>query len=131
MAGRADQDRLAVPWLGNALDITRRYWARASLSGEQADRQLWDWDQFRRRYLEAAEDIDFLLTPACLEPAPEHRKITGEDFIFTLPASLTGSPAISVPAGSDARGLPLAVQLIGRPWEDHRALAAASLLVSR
>jgi amidase len=117
-----------LPWLGEALDITRRYWARASLSGGQADRQLWDWDRFRRRYLRAAERIDFLLTPACLDPAPEHRKITGEDFIFTLPASLTGSPAISIPAGTDAGGLPLAVQLIGRPWEDHRALAAANLL---
>ncbi len=120
-----------VPWLGEALDITRRYWARSSLTGEQVDRQLWDWDRFRRRYLEAAEDVDFLLTPACLEPAPEHRKTTSEDFIFTLPVSLTGSPAISIPAGADASGLPLSVQLIGRPWEDHRALAAASLLASR
>ncbi|MGN6793399.1 MAG: amidase [Streptosporangiaceae bacterium] len=117
-----------LPWLNEALDITRRYWARTSLSGEEADRQLWDWDRFRRRYLRGAETIDFVLTPACLEPAPEHREIHGKDFIFTLPASLTGSPAIAIPAGVDARGLPLAVQLIGRPWEDHRVLAAASLL---
>jgi Asp-tRNA(Asn)/Glu-tRNA(Gln) amidotransferase A subunit family amidase len=99
-----------------------------ALASEQADRQLWDWDRFRRRYLQAAETIDFLLTPACLEPAPLHRAITGEDFIFTLPASLTGSPAVAIPAGTDARGLPLAVQFIGRPWEDHRVLAAARLL---
>jgi len=117
-----------VPWLTEALGITRRYWARTALSGEEADRQLWDWDRYRRRYLQAAQTIDFLLTPACLEPAPEHRKIRAEDFIFTLPASLTGSPAISIPAGVDAAGLPLAVQLIGRPWEDHRVLAAANLL---
>jgi amidase len=117
-----------VPWLTEALGITRRYWARTSQSGEEADRQLWDWDRYRRRYLQAAQTIDFLLTPACLEPAPEHRKIRSEDFIFTLPASLTGSPAISIPAGADAAGLPLAVQLIGRPWEDHRVLAAANLL---
>ncbi len=117
-----------MPWLNEGLDITRRYWARARLSGEEADRQLRDWDRFRRRYLEAAEQIEFLLTPACLETAPRHREITGEDFVFTLPASLTGSPAVSVPAGSDAGGMPLAVQLIGRPWEDHRLLAAASVL---
>jgi len=72
--------------------------------------------------------VDFLLTPACLEPAPESRAITAEDFIFTLPASLTGSPAVAIPAGTDARGLALVVQLIGRPWEDHRVLAAAKLL---
>src|SRR6266704_2163492 len=52
----------------------------------------------------------------------------GRGLRFTLPASLTGSPAVSVPAGSDAGGMPLAVQLIGRPWEDHRLLAAASVL---
>ncbi|HEX5189952.1 MAG TPA: amidase family protein [Streptosporangiaceae bacterium] len=45
-----------------------------------------------------------------------------------MPASLTGSPALTVPAGADARGLPLAVQVVGRPWEDHRTLAAARLL---
>jgi amidase len=117
-----------LPWLAEALDITTRYWTRSELSGEQADRQLWDWDRFRRRYLQAAETIDFLLMPACLEPAPLHRAITGEAFIFTLPASLTGSPAVAIPAGTDARGLPLAVQLVGRPWEDHRVLAAARLL---
>jgi aspartyl-tRNA(Asn)/glutamyl-tRNA(Gln) amidotransferase subunit A len=48
--------------------------------------------------------------------------------VFTLPASLTGSPAISLPAGAGAGGLPLAVQLIGRPWEDHRVLAASRAL---
>ena len=80
--------------------------------------------------LEAAEHIDFLLTPVTSEAAPAHREITGEDFVFTLPASLTGSPAISVPAGPDRDGMPLAVQVIGRPWEDHRVLAAAGLLAA-
>ena len=52
-----------------------------------------------------------------------------DDFVFTLPASLTGSPALSVPMGHDADGLPLAVQLVGRPWEDATVLAAARALV--
>jgi amidase len=119
-----------IPWLTDGNDITRRYWARTELSGEESDRQLWDWDRYRHRYLRAAEAIGFLLTPTCLELAPEHRDVRGRDFIFTLPASLTGSPAITIPAGLDARGLPLAVQLIGRPWEDHRVLAAAKLLAT-
>lgn len=118
----------SVPWLAEALDITRRYWTRDELSGGQAGRQLWDWDRFRYRYLEAAEHIDFLLTPVSRESAPARRPIVGEDFIYTLPASLTGSPAITVPTGSDQDGMPVAVQIIGRPWEDHRVLAAASLL---
>jgi amidase len=119
-----------APWLGQALDITRRYWSRTALTGADAERQLSDWDRFRRHYLEAAEHIDFLLTPASLDVAPRHRESTGDDFLFTLPASLTGSPAVTIPASRDADGLPLAVQIIGRPWEDHRLLAAARLLAS-
>ena len=76
----------------------------------------------------AAEHIDLLLTPTTQDTAPPHRQITGDDFVFTLPASLTGSPAVTVPAGRDSSGMPIGVQLVGRPWEDHRVLAAARLL---
>ena len=90
-----------VPWLDAALDITRRYWGRSQLDGAGVAQQLWDWDRFRRRYLEAVADIDLLLTPTVAGVAPLRREVTGEDFVFTLPASLTGSPAISLPAGPD------------------------------
>jgi amidase len=119
-----------APWLAEALDITRRYWARIryELSGEETERLLADWDSFRQRYLTAAEHTDLLLTPTTQDTAPLHRRVTGDDFVFTLPASLTGSPAVTVPAGRDPSGLPIGVQLVGRPWEDHRVLAAARLL---
>jgi amidase len=116
------------PWLAEGLRITEGYWRRSARTGAEAEQQLWDWDRYRRAYLERAATIDFLLTPAVREVAPLDREVTGPDFIFTLPASLTGSPAIVVPAGRDAVGLPLAVQLIGRPWEDDRVFAAAKLL---
>ncbi len=69
-----------IPWLAEALEITRRYWARTELSGAQAGRQLWDWDRFRYRYLEAAEHMDFLLTPVTSEAAPR----TGRSRVRTL-----------------------------------------------
>jgi Asp-tRNA(Asn)/Glu-tRNA(Gln) amidotransferase A subunit family amidase len=116
------------PLLADAIEITRRYWARTTLTGEEADRRLQDWDRFRRHYLEAAEHIDLVLTPATRETAPLQRDIRSADYIFLLPASLTGSPAVGVPAGQAADGLPVSVQIVGRPWEDHRVLAAASLL---
>jgi amidase len=115
-------------WIAEALDITRRYWARSELSGDEVARPLWDWDRFRRRYLEAAEQVDLLVTPATAETAPLDRDIVGDDFVYTLPASLTGSPAVVVPAGRDTAGMPVSVQLVGRPWEDHRVLAAARIV---
>ena len=123
--GASRVSRVPEAWLSEALDITNRYWKRSDLSGDDADLQLRDWDRFRSRYLEYAEQVDMIVMPVTLETAPRHRQITGQDFIFMLPASLTGSPAISIPAGTDKSGLPIGVQLVGRPWEDHRVLAAA------
>lgn len=47
---------------------------------------------------------------------------------FTLPASLHGLPAASVPVGVDEDGLPLAVQLVARPGGEGALLAAAAVL---
>lgn len=115
-------------WLADALDITQRYWCRDELTGADAERMLWDWDRYRRRYLEAAEQIDLLITPTTPQTAPLDRPITADDFIWTLPASLTGSPALAVPRATDQSGLPASVQLVGRPWEDHRVLATAHVI---
>ncbi len=45
--------------------------------------------------------------------------------IFTVPANLAGLPGIAVPSGFDARGLPLSLQLLARPFEEATALRAA------
>ena len=130
------------PWLPEAVEITAGYWQRTTRSGEAAAEQLWGWDRFQRRFLVATAEVDILVSPVTATVAPLRTSVAArdrtrtdglptlvEDFVFTLPASLTGSPAISVPMGDDpATGLPLAVQLIGRPWEDHIVLAAARTL---
>ena len=47
--------------------------------------------------------------------------------IYTLPASLAGLPGLSMPAGFDAAGLPVGIQLIGRHFDEARLLAVADL----
>jgi amidase len=113
--------------LDESLDITRRYWRRRELSGEEAARQLWDWDRFRRRMTMWAEAIDVLVMPATPMRAPVMRPTEEEDYAFTLPASLTGWPAVTVPVGV-ADGLPVAVQIVATAWNDHIALAAAAAI---
>ena len=45
--------------------------------------------------------------------------------IYTVPANLAGLPGISVPCGFDARGLPIGLQLIGKPFEEEALLRIA------
>jgi amidase len=107
-----------------ALELTRRYWRRSQLTGEENVALLWDWDRFRRRLLLATARVDVLLTPAAEGPAPPWRESIDTDYRWTLPWSLTGAPAVVVPVAV-REGLPVAVQVVGRPWQDHVALAAA------
>ena len=87
-------------------------------------------------FLKAFEQCDALLTPT----APSAAFGIGENEddpiqmylndIFTVPASLAGLPGISVPAGLDAQGLPLGLQIIGRPWDEEMVLRVAGVLES-
>lgn len=55
--------------------------------------------------------------------APPWRESVDTDYQWMLPWSLTGAPVVAVPVGV-CNGLPVAVQVVGRPWQDHVALAA-------
>ena len=48
--------------------------------------------------------------------------------IFTVPVNLAGLPAISVPAGLDSNGLPLGLQLIGKPFEEETIYSFAKVI---
>ena len=48
--------------------------------------------------------------------------------VFTVTVNLAGLPGISVPAGLDEKGLPLGLQLIGRPWEEGELLKTAQVI---
>jgi amidase len=93
--------------------------------------------QFTARVGEVFRDFDVLLTPTI--PTPpwpllrfEGRSVVGatlaaSDIVpFAAPWNLTGQPAASVPAGFTDRGLPLAVQLIGRPHDETTLLSLAA-----
>jgi aspartyl-tRNA(Asn)/glutamyl-tRNA(Gln) amidotransferase subunit A len=81
-------------------------------------RELEDWDRFACRYLEATADIDVIVAPATAGSVPPHGEIGGAAFVFLLPASLVGVPALAIPTGDDDAGLPIGVQLVGRPWAE-------------
>ncbi len=48
--------------------------------------------------------------------------------VFTVPASMAGVPAMSVPAGLDGEGLPLGLQVIGRPFDEETVFAVGAAI---
>jgi aspartyl-tRNA(Asn)/glutamyl-tRNA(Gln) amidotransferase subunit A len=70
------------------------------------------------------DGVDALLTPATTGPASA-ADTTGNP-AFNSPWSYTGLPTVSLPAGWAPNGLPLAIQLVGRPGSDAQLLATAA-----
>lgn len=81
-----------------------------------------------------AAGVDAILTPATPSAAFELGRKSDDPVemylndVFTVTVNLAGLPGISVPAGLDAQGLPLGLQLIGRPWEEGDLLNTAYAL---
>ncbi len=75
----------------------------------------------------ALRDVDVLLSATNPEPAPliEAPPPAIPPIRFTRLANLLGFPALSTPCGASPEGLPLGLQIIGRPWDDALVLRLA------
>ncbi|WP_271299137.1 Asp-tRNA(Asn)/Glu-tRNA(Gln) amidotransferase subunit GatA [Sphingomonas sp. CV7422] len=90
-----------------------------------------------RDFERAWESCDVLLTPT----APSAAFALGEksadpiamylNDVFTVPSSLAGLPAMSVPGGLDKQGLPLGLQIIGKPLDEQGVLNAGLAIEQR
>jgi aspartyl-tRNA(Asn)/glutamyl-tRNA(Gln) amidotransferase subunit A len=82
-----------------------------------------------------AQGVDCILTPATPSAAFGLGEMADADpvqmylnDVFTVTVNLAGLPGIAVPTGQDRNGLPLGLQLIGRPWEEADLLSSAYAL---
>ncbi|MCE9507502.1 MAG: Asp-tRNA(Asn)/Glu-tRNA(Gln) amidotransferase subunit GatA [Alphaproteobacteria bacterium] len=85
-------------------------------------------------FIEAYKKCDLLLTPT----APTAAFAIGENMqdpvtmylndVFTIPASMAGMPGMSVPVGLSADGLPLGLQLLGKPFDEATIFRAAQAI---
>ena len=90
-----------------------------------------------RDFQDACASVDVILAPT----APSAAVALGEQSadplemylndVFSVPASLAGLPAMSVPAGLNSQGLPLGLQLIGRPFDEQGVLDAGLAIEQR
>lgn len=83
--------------------------------------------------------VDFIATPTIPDVAPAIKpdvlqagesdlSTVGQLMRFVFLSNFTGHPAISLPAGHNSQGLPIGLQLIGRPWAEAGLLYAGSVL---
>tara|TARA_R110000851_G_scaffold88900_1_gene193981 strand:- start:1519 stop:3006 length:1488 start_codon:yes stop_codon:yes gene_type:complete len=82
-----------------------------------------------------ASGVDTILTPATPSAAFGLNEMAETDpvamylnDVFTVTVNLAGLPGIALPTGTNAQGLPLGLQLIGRPWEEAELLSTAYAL---
>ncbi len=85
-------------------------------------------------FIDAYQKCDVLLTPT----APSAAFAIGDNMqdpvtmylndVFTIPASMAGMPGISLPAGLSADGLPLGLQLLGRPFDEETVFRVAHVI---
>jgi aspartyl-tRNA(Asn)/glutamyl-tRNA(Gln) amidotransferase subunit A len=85
----------------------------------------------RQDFLAAFEQVDVLLTPVAPTPAFALGEKTADPLqmylsdIFTIPVNLAGTCALSLPCGVAPNGLPIGLQLIGKPFAEGELLRAA------
>ena len=83
----------------------------------------------RRDFAEVMKTVDFLVTPTMTQPAPAFEGYdpisTARGKSFTAPFNVTGLPAISVPCGFSESGLPIGMQIAGKPFDEPGVIQAA------
>jgi Asp-tRNA(Asn)/Glu-tRNA(Gln) amidotransferase A subunit family amidase len=95
-------------------------------------------DLLRARFLAQMQRYPILLCPTAAIPAFHHGErswqVEGKTvhyldaWSYTEFFNLLGNPAVVVPVGRSLEGLPIGVQIVGRPWEEENVLAVAAAL---
>jgi amidase len=96
---------------------------------------LLERDAIRSRFLRQMENYPVLICPACAVPAFRHGERQwkiGDAIVKYLDAmsysqwfNALGNPAVVVPVGRSPEGMPIGVQIVGRPYEEENILAIA------
>ncbi|MGA7398409.1 MAG: amidase [Candidatus Sulfotelmatobacter sp.] len=93
-------------------------------------------DALRAQFLAQMERYPILLCPVAAIPAFRHGERSWlienktvsylDAWSYTEFFNLLGNPAVVVPVGQSSEGLPIGVQIVGRPWEEEQALSVAA-----
>ena len=142
----ADSFVLHEPWLTSRRDkytpeLAERYLAGQFMLARDYIKSLRVQRLVKEEFARAFQEVDVLATPTNLLPAPridaQTVSIGGVEHDLSAPGSMvlyrngfpsnfTGLPSLSVPCGFSQNGIPLGLQLIGRPFEEVLLLRVAA-----
>ena len=103
--------------------------ARPTMSQSEFNYAINLWDNYRSGMLGFFNDFDVLVCPVNAHTAIGHDET--EDMLaysYTLAYNLTGWPALVIRCGTDARGLPIGLQIVARPFREDHCLALGAWL---
>jgi Asp-tRNA(Asn)/Glu-tRNA(Gln) amidotransferase A subunit family amidase len=123
------------PTLKQFLDMAGR---EPALIGDGALQAWFARDSLRIRFVEQMRKYPILLCPSAAIPAFRHGErswsIEGKTveyldaWSYTAWFNLLGNPAVVVPVSQSNDGLPIGVQIVGRPWHEEEVLSIAAVL---
>ena len=89
-----------------------------------------DLERFRSDMLSFMKEYDAIVCPVNAYPAMPHDSWVKKypAYSYTMTFNLTGWPVAVVRSGTSSEGLPIGVQIVARPWNEHEALALAQLI---
>ena len=112
--------------------VSRFIGANDSLSVGEYTKLLEKRDVFRSEMINFMSAYDLILCPVRpYAPLPHGESLNKERMSgnqYTSTFNMTGWPGVVVRCGTSGDGLPIGLQVIGRPWHEHVALAAGALL---
>ena len=133
----AEAFSLHEPWMRERFnDYGERLRDRMAFGALFAATDYIQAQRFRRELCDAtahaAEDLDLLLTAGAPAEAPRIDEVPKWEGMnlpgFTAPMNQTGWPAIGVPSGFGADGLPVGVQIAAKPFQEATLFRAAHVL---
>ena len=129
---RSSARRIIEHWGTNQISPTLRLGGQSRLANEFSH-LVEQMDECRSAMLAFLEDCDLILCPVQPFAALPFEEVTSNpgSLAYTNPYNITGWPAAVVRAGTAAPGLPIGVQIVGRPWMEHVVLAAAAHIESQ
>jgi Asp-tRNA(Asn)/Glu-tRNA(Gln) amidotransferase A subunit family amidase len=117
-------------------DFRARVAAEPDLTATELLNTTLERDVLRGRFLAKMEELPILICPVCSIPAFRHGErewtVQGkrleylEAMAYSQWFNVLGCPGAVVPVSQSAEGLPIGVQIVGRPWEEEAVLAVAA-----